>query len=99
MTLFELICQLDQLDDEWVIYAVREDGKWTPGSKAVALPEPEDSNVDQVFEGVPMRYVLEVSLAREVIDVFQEHHGTRTPSDEERYQAVLYYAEYDCYLP
>lgn len=46
-----------------------------------------------------MRYVLEVALAREVIDVFQEHHGIRAPSDEEIYQAVLHYAEYDCYLP
>jgi hypothetical protein len=42
-----------------------------------------------------MTYLLEVYLAREVIDLWSEPRDGRTPSGEKAVDAVLHYATYD----
>ena len=98
MTLEEVINRIDDYAEDAAIYAEQTQGHWYPDSLAF-VTEKELDGVFQTFEGVPMKYLLEIDLAREVIEVYQEHHYTRTPSNEEKLTAVIYYAENDCYLP
>ena len=44
-------------------------------------------------------YLLEVYLAREVLDVWRDWRGRREPSRQDAVDAVVYYAENDAYLP
>jgi hypothetical protein len=105
MTLLDVVRQLDELPDTdedeetpFVIYAARKDGHWTADSPAIVLA-PTDDDVVQVVEGVEYRYLLEVFLAKEVVEAYQEHHGTLRPTADEKLKAIIYYAEHDAYLP
>jgi hypothetical protein len=46
-----------------------------------------------------LRYLLEVALAREGIDVWRAWRPGHTPSLEDKLAAVTYYAEHDAWLP
>jgi hypothetical protein len=46
-----------------------------------------------------MRYLLEVSLAREAIKVWSDWREGRIPSSDDKVEAVIYFAERDAYLP
>jgi len=98
MTLSEIISRLDELPEDATIFAVQSEGHWYPHSLAFLTEEEQDEQY-QVFAGVKMRYMLEIFLAREVIEAYQEHYHTLTPTDEEKLKAIIYYAEHDCYLP
>jgi hypothetical protein len=96
MTLSALIERLDGLDEDDTIYAVGgpdADGN----SPAVAAFEPEDGSLPAEAEG--MAYVLEVAVAREVVDVWREWRDGREPALDERVAAILYYARNDAYMP
>jgi hypothetical protein len=105
MTLLDVVRQLDELPDNaedeetpFIIYAAPHDGQWAADSPAVVLAPP-DGNVVQVIEGIEYRYLLEVFLAKEVVEAYQEHHGTLHPTADEKLRAIIYYAEHDAYLP
>ncbi len=99
MTLLEVINRLDELPEEAVIYAGRINGRWVAESPAWVEEEPEDDTSRQVYDGVEAEYLLEVFLAKEAVEAYQEHHGTLRPSPEEKLKAIIYYAEHDTYLP
>jgi hypothetical protein len=44
-------------------------------------------------------YLLEVSIAREVLEVWSAWRGQRAPPREEAVSAVVCYLEHDTYLP
>ena len=46
-----------------------------------------------------MSYLLEVSLAKEVVQVWSEWRDGRRPTAIDKCEAVIYYAEHDAYLP
>lgn len=94
MTFAELVERLDALDDDLTIYAAES---WSETSNAVAAREPEDGSLPP--EAAGMRYVLEVSIAREVIEVWSKWRGGAVPTTSERCEAILHYAENDSYLP
>lgn len=99
LTLFEVVSQLDSLPDEKIIYATRINGQWVAESPAFVEQEPDDGYIKQVFHGVETEYLLEADLAKEVVEVYQDHYGKSKPSVEEKLKAIIYYAERDCYLP
>lgn len=70
---------------------------WTPASAAVVLAE------DVVGGVAPSRpecaYVLEVEIAKEVLEVWSSWRGGATPTPEEAALAVLHYATHDAYQP
>ena len=45
------------------------------------------------------RYLLEVLIAREVLEVWTSWRDNREPSLEEACEAIIYYAENDAYQP
>ena len=46
-----------------------------------------------------MRYLLEVFLAKEVVEVWSKWRNGRNPTALDKCAAVIYYAENDAYLP
>lgn len=99
MTLYEVAEQLEGFPDDQTIYAVGYYEGWGPDTLAMVRVSPEDGRIRQIFDGMEMCYVLEINLAKEVVEVYQDHHGVLTPSTEEKLRAILHYAENDCYLP
>jgi len=93
MTLAEAIERLEEFDADQIIYAV----KTTPVSEAVVDYETDDGDVPASANG--MRYLLEISLARDAIRVWSEWREGRQPTLDEKVQAVIYYAENDAFMP
>ncbi|MEJ2600980.1 MAG: hypothetical protein P8Z00_21795 [Anaerolineales bacterium] len=97
MKLIELLDNINQFDDDSVIFVPinsrpHEDTE-AMVSRIILIDEPPGI---QTPEG--MKYLLEVELAKEVIQVWKDWRNGNEPSPFEKYQAVLYYAEKDAYF-
>lgn len=95
MTLLEIIRDLDSLDEESVIYAQEP---WGPGSFAMVLPideEADDIVVPEEGARLGIKYFLEVSITREVLEATGRFLDP--PSVEERCELVIYYAANDAW--
>jgi hypothetical protein len=96
MTLGELVEKIEDLDDSFTIYA--EGGpNWNKDSKAVAVYEPDDGSLPPEAKG--MRYFLEVSIAKDVINVWKQWRNGKNPSTIDKLKAIIHYAKNDAYLP
>jgi hypothetical protein len=87
---------IDDDPDTWppTIFARRP---WSPESSALVLRE---AAVNGVAVAAPDHaYLLEVDLAREVVEVWSEWRSGAVPTREEATGAVIYYAEHDAYEP
>jgi hypothetical protein len=91
--LAELIRRIDELDDDATLFAARP---WSAGSDAASAVEDHESR-EAVEAG--RSYLLEVSMAKEVVRTWGAWHGGRAPSTTEAVRAVIYYAEHDTYPP
>jgi hypothetical protein len=96
MTLEQVLERLDEFDDESLIFA-EKNPTWTPSSRAAVIPFPDDENVPHEPEG--MEYLLEVFLAKEVLQVWSEWRGGRIPTAGEKIAALEHYHNCDSYLP
>lgn len=86
----------DGFDAEQTIY-VRENGSINAESEVVIDFYSDDGEPPASAAG--MKYLLEVSLARDAIRVWSEWRDGRIPSIEEQIDAVVYYAENDAFKP
>jgi hypothetical protein len=93
VTLRELIARLDELPEHETIYAECA----RPTARAVVAEEPEDGSTPEVAAG--LRYIIEVTLAREAVEVWQRQLPGRRQSLADRVAAVIHYAENDAWLP
>jgi hypothetical protein len=93
--LAELVADLPRLDDALTIYSAR-DREWAADSEAIAIQAPEDGSLPA--EAVGFVYLLEVDQAKEVLEVWSEWRGGRTPTLAECVEAIVYYAVNDAYL-
>jgi hypothetical protein len=97
-TLRDLVARLEDLDDGdrfEVAPAFFARLPWSPDSEAVVLREDELES----RERPGFRLVLEVPMAREVLQVWSAWRGGRPPSADEAAAAVIHYAEHDAYVP
>jgi hypothetical protein len=94
MTLGALLDRVDELGEDSTIYARRP---WTCESEAFATSENDVDLVELARTGVA--YLLEVSIAREVIDVWRSWRAGSSPTSLDRCMAVIHYALHDAYLP
>ena len=95
-TLALLVQDLDHIDDELTIYA--EGGSSArPNARAVVMGERDDGSPPPTALG--LEYVLEVFIAKEVIDVWSQWRDGRRPTPAEALGAILYYAEHDAFEP
>jgi hypothetical protein len=92
MTLSELLDKLDGQDDEATIFVDRS-AALNANSSAVVVNSDMGSPPDW------MSNLLEVYLAKEVLEVWAKWHDGRQPSLMEKCRAVIWYAEHDAYLP
>jgi hypothetical protein len=92
MTLSELLDKLDGQDDDATIFVDRS-APLSAASTAVALNSDTGSPPDG------MSYLLEVYLAKEVLEVWAKWRDGRQPSLMEKSRSVIWYAEHDAYLP
>ena len=93
MKLTDVIQNLERFDDDQTIYATDT----TPDADASVDYEADDGSQAPSANG--MRYVLEVSLAKDAIRVWSEWRDGRQPSPDERMRAVIFYAENDTFMP
>lgn len=92
MNLEDAIRNLVELPRAATMFVPREEevvGTGTP----VMLLSPEDDRP------AGWRYLLEVLIAREVLEVWSDWRNGRLPSAEEACEAIAYYADNDAYLP
>jgi hypothetical protein len=93
LTLRDALSSIDDFDGEATIYAAKP---WNPTSTTVIAVEGEEDANTAIGKG--LTYLLEVSIAKEVIEVWSEWRGGRVPSADERAEAVIHYAVNDVYL-
>ncbi len=97
MKLLDLINRIDEFDNDSVIFVPintrPEENTEVLVRKIIIIDEPPGI---QTPDG--MQYLLEVELAKEVIQVWKDWRNGKEPTLQEKYQAVLYYAKHDAYL-
>jgi hypothetical protein len=93
MSLAAILDQIENIPDDLTIY-VADASQLSPTTQAVALQAPADR-----APPAGMRYLLEVYLAHEAIDVWSNWRGGRIPSSDDKVKAVIFCAERDAYLP
>jgi hypothetical protein len=85
----ELIQALAQLDPDMTIFVAGDVVADTPSTLGPATgPAPQG-----------YRYLLEVPVAQEVLEVWSSWRGGRNPNLLEKLEAIDYYARMDSYLP
>lgn len=87
-TLLETVQHLSEAPADATLYAARP---WTPQSEAVV------ASADVAPPG--MDYLLEVTLAREAIEVWSRWREGAAPTDADACAALVYYAENDAFMP
>ena len=93
MTLRDVIARLDQFEDDETIFAESA----TPTARAIVATEATDGSPPSTAVG--LRYLLEVAVAREAVDVWRAWRPGETPSLDDKLAAIIYYAENDAWLP
>jgi hypothetical protein len=93
VTLRELLDLLDGLGGDLTIYAAKP---WTCESAAIAAAQ-NDPEVRAALAG-GMAYLLEVDVARDVLEAWHEWRPGRMANSDERCAAVIHCAKYDAYL-
>ena len=96
MKLIDLIDTLEEFDDNLVIF-VPVDEPLQPSIDAITVLIDVYLKDEEPPEG--LEYFIEVELAKDVIRVWQEWREGRVPDKHEKYQAVIYYAQHDAYMP
>ena len=90
-TLRGLVGHLDELDDDDVIYT---DGASPAARATVVSTDAADSAKED-----GLRYFLEVSLAKDAVEVWSEWRDRAEPTLDDKLMAISYYATHDAYLP
>jgi hypothetical protein len=92
MKLINALDQIQEIQDNNndVIFAKKP---WTLDSEADIKPLDIELRVPKEIIDIGLTYFLEINVAKEVLEVFNE----RVPTNEERYALLIYYAENDAY--
>jgi hypothetical protein len=103
MTLDDVLSDLDSFPADGVIVAVKHGETFRADSEARVLSLDEEEQTLPVHRLAKLRapgmsYVLEVDLAREVIDDQRTKRG-RTPTTDEAIEAIVFFVEEDELLP
>lgn len=90
MELQELVAQLDGLEEDSIICAKRP---WSETAEAQLVQPDEEWAVPSDVKEAGFEYVLEVHVAKELMEVFEG----KPPSLAEQVRLLLHYAENDAY--
>ena len=92
-SLAEVVDQLEGLKSDAVIFAEQP---WRGDTRAMVVVVDDD---ESVAEQQGLIYLLEVDLAREVLEVWSAWRNDRQPSLVDAVAAIVYYAQRDAFIP
>jgi hypothetical protein len=92
MNLQDAVRDLASLPRKATIYVARGENVVSSSTPALLVMSDEEPPAD-------WRYLLEVLIAREVVEVWSAWRDGRAPSVEQACEAIVYYAENDAYQP
>jgi hypothetical protein len=96
ITLSDLLNRIDELPPEGIIYAAPSGGD--PGvAEAAVVIVPLELEPPSSVGG--LSYLLEVSVAGDVLRTWSAWRNGTVPTPAERLEAVSFYCENDSYLP
>lgn len=90
-SLLDVITELGSAQSGATIYAAVP---FAPESAAIVQDEPDDGSTP---EG--LTYLLEVDLARNVLEVWSRWRSGKEPTPREAVRAIIFYGERDAYEP
>jgi hypothetical protein len=104
VTILDVCAQLDQMDDDGVIYASRVGGEFTPTSEATVVtvsPEELQRPTREIAarHSPGLDYCLEVFIAKEAVEVWSRWRDGALPTPADRAEAVCYKANNDAWGP
>ena len=88
MTLLEAIQNLEQLNEDFTIYA---SAPWSVNSVVTVEYEPEDGSVPDEAKRLKLNYFLEVFIAKEFVEGWLSNMESQ-PSDEDICKRIIEYA-------
>jgi hypothetical protein len=89
----DLIGNIDQVDSSLIVLV--EDATPTSIKSHVSLIEFRLP----FLRPVGMKYLMNVDAIKEVLEVWSAWRNGAVPTVEQATEAVIYYADHDCYLP
>lgn len=95
MTLRDVINRLESVPDGLVIFASKND-EWNLDGPAALVNETDVSKTGTTIE--ELRYFLEVDVGKEVLAVWKQWRNGMEPSEKDRVEALIYYADNDAYI-
>jgi hypothetical protein len=95
VTLAEAAARLPDFSDDLTLYIER--GAQPDGTREVAVIEAPEDESGKAPSG--FRYLIEVHVAKDVVEVWTAWHHGQAPAPEEAARAIIYYAEHDSYEP
>jgi hypothetical protein len=96
VTLADVLDRISEYENDLVIFAEAQPA-WSEHSSASMLPVSSDIPAPEEIAG--MRYLVEVGLAKEVIRIWSAWREGKLPTQREKCDAVIFYADYDSYQP
>lgn len=102
MVLHQAIANISTLSEKATLFAERMNGAFTPESRVVLL-ELSDEELDLSVHDLAQKYTpgfeyfLEVFIAQEIIEDWQDNHKGQVLSLEACLESIIYYAENDAY--
>lgn len=98
MTLGEVVKNLENIQDDLVIY-IERGSKWSCESQVILAHESENGLVPSNVAAFDMEYFLEVFLAKSVLEDWVASKEDETLTWKKKCDVLLYYALNDAYLP
>lgn len=96
MKLIDIIDNLESFDVNLTIYA-KKTPNWEQTSYAVVTQDPESGILPEEAKG--LYYLMEIYLAKEILNVWSEWRNGRKPNIQEKLEAIIYYSTHDAYMP
>lgn len=96
MKIIEIIENVDKMSDDLVIF-IDATETFNKNSEAGIRTITDLVINNQIPEG--MKYYLEVMIAKKVLQVWREWRNGRTPTLNEKFQAITYFVQHDSYQP
>lgn len=88
----DLLTNLNDYDDSQVIFS--PDGSFPKDGNVFLLTSEESEEADD-----KLKYVLELYLVSEILDVWSKWRNSKLPTAEEKIKAINYYVQNDAYIP
>ena len=96
MKLIDVVDNINQMDENSVIF-IAENDLVNEDTNATIIPDSLLPGNGRAPEG--LKYLLEVNLVKELIDVWRNWRSGKEPTRKEKYLAFVYFIEHDAYLP